>query len=92
MGGISLVFREIWDSTALSWQLLRFDLSSQGGELRFVVSHISRKTSEIWGTRCPLTTKLISSPPYGTDRAAIGSSSGQTSAYAWALKHQMQLQ
>jgi len=45
---ISLVFREMWDTTALNprysahYQLLR-SIS--------VVSHISRKTSEMWGTR-----------------------------------------
>jgi hypothetical protein len=42
---ISLVFREMWDATALHVRL------SEGRKrLRFVVSHISRKMSEIWGT------------------------------------------
>ena len=48
---ISLVFREMWDTTTLSLQLLRLDAPLDGDPLRFVVSHISRKTSEMWGTR-----------------------------------------
>ncbi len=44
---ISLVFREMWDTTA-------FDLCASEPNRRFslrsVVSNISRKTSEIWGT------------------------------------------
>ena len=44
--GISLVFREMWDSTALRLE------SVQGVKGRPTVApHISRKTSEIWGTR-----------------------------------------
>jgi hypothetical protein len=35
----------MWDTTAL-----HVILSKVGKRLRFVVSHISRKTSEIWGT------------------------------------------
>jgi hypothetical protein len=42
---ISLVFREMWDATAL-----HLHLSKVRKTLSFVVSHISRKTSEIWGT------------------------------------------
>jgi hypothetical protein len=45
--GIALVFREIWDTTAL----YRRFLGPSHKRLRFAVSHISRKTSEIWGTR-----------------------------------------
>jgi hypothetical protein len=42
---ISLVFREMWDTTALSLKL-----SAPGvDQFRFVESHISRKTSEIPG-------------------------------------------
>jgi hypothetical protein len=44
---ISLVFREMWDTTALD----RWFLGASHKRLRFVESHISRKTSEIWGTR-----------------------------------------
>jgi hypothetical protein len=40
---ISLVFREIWDTTALSKTLL----ATGDDRSRFVESHISRKTSEI---------------------------------------------
>jgi hypothetical protein len=47
---ISLVFREMWDSTALD---LHF-FSMNKRRLRFVESHISRKTSEMWGTRLHL--------------------------------------
>jgi hypothetical protein len=44
---ISLVFCEMWDTTVLNWECFRM----QRLELSFVVSHISRKTSEMWGTR-----------------------------------------
>ncbi len=47
MPHISLVFREMWDTTALNLKLLT---PHERLTLRFVVSHISRKTSEIWGT------------------------------------------
>jgi hypothetical protein len=40
---ISLVFREMWDTT-------NFDLRFIGLASGFAVSHISRKTSEKWGT------------------------------------------
>ncbi len=43
---ISLVFREMWDTTAANLQFLAFQRLPS--EIR--VSHISRKTSEIWGT------------------------------------------
>src|SRR6202034_4923012 len=43
---ISLVFREMWETAALHGFF-----SKAGKRSRFVVSHISRKTSEIWGTR-----------------------------------------
>jgi hypothetical protein len=45
--GISLVFREMWDTTAHNGQPFKVEDERS----RFVVSHISRKTSEIWGTR-----------------------------------------
>jgi hypothetical protein len=45
---ISLVFREMWDTTAFDLRTLE---PNKHIKLRFVVSHISRKTSEIWGTR-----------------------------------------
>ena len=45
---ISLVFCEMWDSPAFNLQALSH---YNNCTLRFVVSHISRKTSEIWGTR-----------------------------------------
>jgi hypothetical protein len=48
--GISLVSREIWDPTNLSLQLSGVDSPLEGGQLRLVVSHISRKTSEMWAT------------------------------------------
>ncbi len=43
---ISLVFREMWDTTAANLKFLA--VQRLPGEIR--VSHISRKTSEIWGT------------------------------------------
>jgi hypothetical protein len=46
---ISLVFREMWDTTALDRRVV----GATCEKLRFVVSHISRKTSEMWGTRDP---------------------------------------
>jgi hypothetical protein len=45
--GISLVFREMWDTTAFD---LRPVEPNEHFSLRFVVSHISQKTSEMWGT------------------------------------------
>ena len=42
--GISLVFREMWDTTALN-------LAPQSAKESVVASHISRKTSEMWGTQ-----------------------------------------
>jgi hypothetical protein len=45
---ISLVFREMWDTTASNPKPSFCDGQFRS---RFVVSHISRKTSEIWGTR-----------------------------------------
>jgi hypothetical protein len=47
---ISLVFREMWDTTDPD---LKCDSESKAFGLSAVVSHISRKTSEIWGTRDP---------------------------------------
>jgi hypothetical protein len=44
---ISLVFREMWDRTALD----RGIPDPPNKRLRFVESHISRKTSEMWGTQ-----------------------------------------
>src|ERR1700739_100189 len=46
---ISLVFREMWDTTALSFTPFR-PSAPAGDGLEFVESHISRKTSEMWGT------------------------------------------
>ena len=40
---ISLVFREMWDTTVL-------DLRTSRPQIKIAVSHISRKTSEMWGT------------------------------------------
>jgi hypothetical protein len=52
---ISLVFREMWDSTALSAQPAGshtgLDLAVEALGGGFTESHISQKTSEIWGTR-----------------------------------------
>jgi len=52
---ISLVFREMWDSTELDsmflFSLLSFGISITSRRSRFAESHISRKTSEIWGTQ-----------------------------------------
>ena len=45
---ISLVFREMWDTTDVDRSVHRMNRESRGGA---VVSHISRKTSEMWGTR-----------------------------------------
>ena len=44
---ISLVFREMWDTTALNLKVF----CAIHRTSRFAVSHISRETSEIWGTR-----------------------------------------
>jgi hypothetical protein len=44
---ISLVFREVWDTTALDRRIP----GPTNERVRFAVSHISRKTSEIWGTQ-----------------------------------------
>jgi hypothetical protein len=51
---ISLVFREMWDTTDLKPPVFR---PNEQVKLRAVVSHISRKTSEIWATRRPLQVK-----------------------------------
>jgi hypothetical protein len=54
---ISLVFREMWDTTALpsplvgSVDALGFHEPCNGEGLKFAVSYISRKTSEIWCTQ-----------------------------------------
>jgi hypothetical protein len=51
---ISLVFREMWDSTDLDRSLFLSDrayLRNENSTWTAVESHISRKTSEIWGTR-----------------------------------------
>jgi hypothetical protein len=48
---ISLVFREMWGTTNLDRNFL---LGVKACGARAVVSHISRKTSEMWGTRCRL--------------------------------------
>jgi hypothetical protein len=45
---ISLVFREMWDTTNLN-VIRRLGPKAEGWSA--AVSHISRKTSEIWGTR-----------------------------------------
>ncbi len=55
MPHISLVFREMWDTTALDLR----SFGPSGNTSRFAVSHISRKTSEIWGTRGPVTTEIL---------------------------------
>ena len=47
MPHISLVFREMWDTTNLDVGLLGWESCRWSA----VVFHISRKTSEIWGTR-----------------------------------------
>ncbi len=57
---ISLVFREMWDSTALR---LEFVQIVKGRPT--VAPHISRKTSEIWGTR----PSLPKSPKYSGEGA-----------------------
>jgi len=44
---ISLVFGEMWDSTALTPRLLTLN---QQFEVDIRQSHISRKTNEMWGT------------------------------------------
>ena len=46
---ISLVFCEMWDTTDLN--TASFPVSDRVMKLTAVASHISRKTSEIWGTR-----------------------------------------
>ena len=51
---ISLVFREMWDTTdsiASVEGIRAAPRSSPGGNSRSVTSHISRKTSEMWGTQ-----------------------------------------
>jgi hypothetical protein len=52
---ISLVFREIWDTTALNHKILSHHPQRRS---RFLVSHISRKTSEMWGTRRSLRRRI----------------------------------
>jgi hypothetical protein len=44
---ISLVFCEMWDTTVFDLRALE---PIGHVRFRFVVSHISQKTSEIWGT------------------------------------------
>jgi hypothetical protein len=51
MPHISLVLREIWDVTALSSQLRSLPGPFKGEWSRLAESHISRKTSEMWGTQ-----------------------------------------
>src|ERR1700690_53507 len=46
--GISLVFREMWDPRTLTFFANR---ANKTARCSAVVSHISRETSEIWGTR-----------------------------------------
>jgi hypothetical protein len=46
--GISLVFREMWDTRTLMFVC---EYSEKNSRCSSVVSHISRKTSEIWGTQ-----------------------------------------
>jgi multidrug efflux pump subunit AcrA (membrane-fusion protein) len=48
---ISLVFREMWDATAVPLTHVGQVFASSTAGFKLVVSHISRKTSEIWGTR-----------------------------------------
>ena len=45
---ISLVFREMWETADVDRQVHRMNRELTEGA---VVSHISRKTSEMWGTR-----------------------------------------
>jgi hypothetical protein len=45
---ISLVIREMWDITAFPSSIVS---ATKGSGKRPAVSHISRKTSEMWGTR-----------------------------------------
>ncbi len=57
---ISLVFREMWDSTGLNGSPPRDPLKLKGYKYTAVESHISRKTSEMWGTRRSLVrTKFV---------------------------------
>jgi hypothetical protein len=51
--GISLVFREMWDATNPN----DFVCGAKDCEFAAVVSHISRNTSEIWGTSCSVAGK-----------------------------------
>jgi hypothetical protein len=53
---ISLVFREMWDTTAPPLWLC---LDNYSSGMRAVVSQISRKTSEIWGTRSVVVRKEL---------------------------------
>ena len=48
---ISLVFREMWDTTGLDPFTSKNKSGLESYEGRAVESHISRKTSEMWGTR-----------------------------------------
>ena len=52
---ISLVFCEMWDSTNLTFWLRDANI----GDPAAVVSHISQKTSEIWGTQDLLQVKIL---------------------------------
>jgi HlyD family secretion protein len=47
---ISLVFREMWDATAVPFTRFGPVCASGSERSKFVVPHISRKTSEMWGT------------------------------------------
>ncbi len=48
---ISLVFREMWDTADVIAQLPAGQSEFEGCQEMAAVSHISRKTSEIWGTQ-----------------------------------------
>ena len=65
MPHISLVFGEMWDSTALTPRLLTLN---QQFEVDICQSHISRKTSEMWGTHVRGRGKSSTETPFLEER------------------------
>jgi hypothetical protein len=62
---ISLVFREMWDTTALQQQLC----SVKGQKVTFEVSRISPKTSEIPRISCHATLDKTACAPFSQGKA-----------------------
>src|SRR5271165_5220521 len=60
---ISLVFREMWETTGLNRSPPRTKRDLRVARTGHLVSHTSRKTSEMWGTQLPLTIGILPSCP-----------------------------